>query len=147
METLSQSFGRRLRAIRDERGLSRQKLGELIGLSSTSIAAIEGGSQWPSAENIERICAFFKVPVAALFTDEAVKIQPTIEESLAQISAFIEEVRARPATIERNAPPVSPKDPLAETLEQVTDAERRVLLRMAEDLLRKRGVRKKETAT
>lgn len=81
METIGQSFGRRLRRLREERDLSRDKMGDRIGLSSTSIVAIEKGDQWASAETLEKISVFFKVPPAYFFTDEIVRILPTPEEA------------------------------------------------------------------
>ena len=60
METINQSFGRRLRKMREAHNLTREKLGEELGISSTSVYSIERGSQWVSPKTLDAISTFFK---------------------------------------------------------------------------------------
>lgn len=68
--------------MREKRDLSRDKMRGLIGLSSTSIVAIEKGDQWPSPETIEKLSKFFAVPPGYFFTDEVVRVVPNATEAL-----------------------------------------------------------------
>ncbi len=55
------AFGRRLRALRYEKELSQEKLGELAGLHRTYIGAIERGEESVSVDNITKIAKALKV--------------------------------------------------------------------------------------
>jgi len=59
-------FGRNMRRIRQARGYSQEKLGELAGLHRTYIGAVERGEQNVSLLNIAQIAAALHVPVSDL---------------------------------------------------------------------------------
>jgi transcriptional regulator with XRE-family HTH domain len=61
------AFGKRLRKIRKEHGLSQEKLGELAGLHRTYIGAIERGEESVSVDNVAKIAKALKVKQSYLF--------------------------------------------------------------------------------
>jgi len=69
-------FGERLRAVRQERGISQEKLAELAGLHRTYVSSIERGERNVSLVNIERLAAALGVAMAELMPDEAKPPRP-----------------------------------------------------------------------
>lgn len=55
------ALGKRLRAMRNERGLGQNALSAAIDASNASISLWETGKQIPSAEAIYKIASFFGV--------------------------------------------------------------------------------------
>lgn len=71
---LLRRFGRRVRALREARGLSQEALAHHVGLHRTYVGAIERGERNVSLINIARLADGLSVPVAHLFdgnSDEA----------------------------------------------------------------------------
>ena len=64
-------FGTRLRSIRQERGISQEKLAELADLHRTYVSSIERGERNVSLVNIERLAAALGVTMAELMPDTA----------------------------------------------------------------------------
>ena len=64
-------FGERLRAVRQQRGISQEKLAELAGLHRTYVSSIERGERNVSLVNIERLAAALGVAMTELMPDEA----------------------------------------------------------------------------
>lgn len=54
-------FSRRLRKLREKRGISRKALAELCGLSRNSVERYERGERIPSLTDAEEIAEFFGV--------------------------------------------------------------------------------------
>ena len=69
-------FGERLRAVRQERGISQEKLAELAGLHRTYVSSIERGERNVSLVNIERLAAALGVAMAELMPHEAKPPRP-----------------------------------------------------------------------
>lgn len=67
MDDPREAFGRRVRELRKERGLSQEKLAELAGLHYTYVGGIERGERNPALVNISRIAAALDVTLAELF--------------------------------------------------------------------------------
>ena len=67
MSDLKIEFGRRLREIRESRGLSQEKLGELIELSEDSVGNMERGKHWPRLKTLERLLLVLGVKAKDLF--------------------------------------------------------------------------------
>lgn len=51
----------RLKQLRNAKNISREELGEIVGLSKSMIAAFEQGKRNPRWETIQQFCDFFKV--------------------------------------------------------------------------------------
>jgi len=70
MTTLRQGFGRKLRALRKQAGLSQEKLAERAEISVDFLSLVERGVNAPSFETIERLAEALGVGVRELFEFE-----------------------------------------------------------------------------
>lgn len=61
------SFGKRLATIRKKKGITQEKLAELVEVHRTYIGFIEQGKRNPSISNIHKIAVALKVPIKDLF--------------------------------------------------------------------------------
>ena len=64
---LIEEFGKRIRQLRTERGLSQEQLAELTGFHRTYIGMVERGERNISLSNIGVFAATFKMSVSQLF--------------------------------------------------------------------------------
>lgn len=60
-------FGKRIRQLRDERGVSQEKLGELAKVHRTYVGMIERGEKNITLTNIEKFAKALKVNIQELF--------------------------------------------------------------------------------
>lgn len=67
------TFGARIRALRQARGLSQEKLAELAGLHRTYISSIELGERNVSLKNIQALADALGVSLQELFESESFK--------------------------------------------------------------------------
>lgn len=61
-----QRFGDQLRKVREKKGISQEKLGELAGLHRTYVSNVERGRCNISLLNIEKLAVALGVPMAKL---------------------------------------------------------------------------------
>jgi transcriptional regulator with XRE-family HTH domain len=61
-------FGKRVRAIREQKDISQEKLGELAGLHRTYVSTLERGLRNVSLVNIEKLAKALGVTMADLVT-------------------------------------------------------------------------------
>ena len=66
-ETGRRVFGERVRALRQERGLSQERLAELAGVHRTYLSSLERGERNVGLDNINAIAEALGVPPADLF--------------------------------------------------------------------------------
>ena len=59
--------GRRVRALRLERGMSQEKLGDGLGLTFQQVQKYEKGTNRIGAGRLQRISEIFEVPISAFF--------------------------------------------------------------------------------
>ena len=64
------AFGKRLKELRIERGLSQQKLGEMLGFCNQTISFWENGSREPDLDTLLAIAHFFEVGVEELLIED-----------------------------------------------------------------------------
>ena len=62
-------FGRRIKSLRNETGLSQEKFALKIGMDRTYYASVESGKRNISLQNIEKIAKGFGVSISQLFDD------------------------------------------------------------------------------
>ena len=62
-------FGRRLREIRGEAGISQEKLGELAGLHRTFVSMVERGERNVTIATVEKLAAGLNCRMADLMPD------------------------------------------------------------------------------
>lgn len=60
-------FGERIRTLRQDRGLSQERLAEMAGVHRTYLSSVERGERNVSLDNIYAIAAALSVPPADLF--------------------------------------------------------------------------------
>lgn len=63
-------FGKRLREVREQTGISQEKLAELSTLHRTYVSSVERGKRNISIENIERLALALGVPMRELMPEE-----------------------------------------------------------------------------
>lgn len=67
MSSLRLSFGKRIRELRTQAGLSQEDLAESAQISVDFVSLIERGVNAPSFETLERLCAALGVAARDLF--------------------------------------------------------------------------------
>lgn len=70
-------LGANVKELRKSKQLTQEKLAELVGVETTTIARIETGANFASSENFAKLCDIFNVPPAVLLTP---KPQLTLKE-------------------------------------------------------------------
>lgn len=63
-------FGKRLRELRIEKGLSQQKFGEIFGFCNQTISFWESGSREPDLDTLLDIAHYFEVPLEDLLEEK-----------------------------------------------------------------------------
>ena len=66
-----QDLGKRLRALRNERGLTLAQLGQQVGLSASYLSQIERGLAMPSLSRLTAIASALDVEMGYFFEDDA----------------------------------------------------------------------------
>ena len=69
MPDIKTSFGKRLRVLRQAKGLSQEELAHEAGLDRTYVSSVERGQRNISLENIERLAIALGVKIKDLFED------------------------------------------------------------------------------
>jgi transcriptional regulator with XRE-family HTH domain len=69
LSTIFVRFGLRLREVREQVGISQEKLAELAGLHRTYVSSVERGKRNISIENIERLSRALGTRMALLMPD------------------------------------------------------------------------------
>lgn len=72
-EAVSMDVGQRLRALREERGISMRSLARISGLSANALSMIERGLTSPSVSTLNKLAAALEVPITAFFREEPVR--------------------------------------------------------------------------
>ncbi|MBE5743981.1 MAG: helix-turn-helix transcriptional regulator [Clostridiales bacterium] len=62
-------FGKKLKELRMEKGISQQKLGEELGFCNQTISFWENGSREPDLDTLVEISRFFGVSIEDLLVD------------------------------------------------------------------------------
>ena len=65
--TLRKLFGKKLRSIRKERGMTQEAFAELLGISVDFLSMVERGLSAPSFESIEAFSITLGVPIRDFF--------------------------------------------------------------------------------
>ena len=80
-EALSVNISDRLRALREERGLSIRALGRLSGLSANALSVIERGLSSPSVSTLYKIAAALEIAVTVFFEETPPKNEVVFTKS------------------------------------------------------------------
>jgi transcriptional regulator with XRE-family HTH domain len=76
--TLAQEIGRRIQALRAERGISLSELARGAGLGKATLSAVESGTRNATLETLYGIAARLDVPLTALLAAPTPKDPPTV---------------------------------------------------------------------
>lgn len=68
LKNITIQFGKRVREIRSEKGLSQEELAFRAKVHRTYLGGIERGERNPSLKNIASIAKALNIPIAELFT-------------------------------------------------------------------------------
>ena len=67
MKTTKELLGARIRELRKIRGLSQERLAEMVNIEPRQISRIEGGKSYPSLDRLERFSQVLNVPLKTFF--------------------------------------------------------------------------------
>lgn len=70
MKKLKVQFGKKLRYLRKQRGITQEQLAETASISVDFLSLVERGINAPSFETIEKLACALNVPVKQLFNFE-----------------------------------------------------------------------------
>ena len=83
MKTFKEALGLKIKEYRKSRGLTQEKLAEIIDVNQRQLTRIENGENYPSAETFEKICLALEVPPDAFF-----KFEWQIKESIVKTGTY-----------------------------------------------------------
>jgi transcriptional regulator with XRE-family HTH domain len=66
--TDAELFGKRVRELREKRGVSQEKLAQASDLTTSFVSTIEGGKKTPSLTTVLKLARGLKVDAAELFS-------------------------------------------------------------------------------
>jgi transcriptional regulator with XRE-family HTH domain len=67
MGQLRQQFAKRLKELREQKGMTQEELAKASGLSVSFIRSVEQGVSAPSFESIEKIAQVLEIPIKEFF--------------------------------------------------------------------------------
>ena len=70
MDIRAVDFGKSLKRLREERGLSQEGLGRMCGVTHSTISQYETGMILPKVERLEKLATALRVPVSELLGQE-----------------------------------------------------------------------------
>lgn len=72
---ISKLVGKNIQTLRNNARLKQETLAEILGIQRTLLSQIENGHRLPYAELLERISAYFELPVFKLFIPDSWKLR------------------------------------------------------------------------
>lgn len=67
MTDLKKQFGKNLKQIRRQKGLTQEQLAEFIGMDTRNLCKMENGNHFPQAKNLEKIIEVLDINIKELF--------------------------------------------------------------------------------
>lgn len=89
MKTTKELLGARIKELRRARGISQERLAEMIEVEPSHMSRIEGGKSYPSLDRLERIAESLGMPMKAFFEFGHLE---AAEERLSDISEMVKEM-------------------------------------------------------
>ena len=94
---IAAGIGKRIRAYREQHGLSQKQMAELIGISPTRLCRYERGTEMPNAQTLAQIADVMDCTMDYLYhgrVEEVVgKIDPLLRAPFLELQNFSEETR------------------------------------------------------
>lgn len=91
MRTTKQLLALRLKELRKSRGLTQEKLAELIGRDTKHISKLEIAGSYPSIETLERIAKVLDVELKDIFNFDGLKDKTFIVNEFEKMIKFSDE--------------------------------------------------------
>lgn len=90
--SIREYFGKKLKEIKESKGLSQAALGELVNLQTQTVSQIERGCRAVSFTKLEEMIEKLEIDPSDLFTFEEIQKQPALIKNITkQLSGFDEE--------------------------------------------------------
>jgi len=96
---LLKRFGSRLRALRQERGLSQAQLGKKVRIGSRTILSYEQGKMAPSIDVIARLARFFGTTTDDLIFDDSSRTESMRDRELIDCLLQADQLPRRERTV------------------------------------------------
>ncbi|MDO5438055.1 MAG: helix-turn-helix transcriptional regulator [bacterium] len=94
--TIKKLLGKKIKNLRVKRGLTQEKLAEMVGISQRSLSGIEIGENFLTAETLDKILNCLKISIEDLFAVEHLKpANDLTEELLDEIAALKDEEKIK----------------------------------------------------
>ena len=91
MPTTKELLAKRLKQLRKSRGLTQEKLAELIGRDTKHISKLEIAGSYPSIETLERIANALDVELKDIFNFDGLKDRNFIKEEFQKLLQYSDE--------------------------------------------------------
>ena len=85
------AFGQAIKTARESRGLTREKVAEMVDLAPRYLLSIENTGQHPSLKNLYKLVRLFDISVDEYFFPETSKSKPTHRRQLDTILDDLDE--------------------------------------------------------
>ncbi len=95
MATLSELVGKRIKEIRESKGIKQNELAELIDIEPTNLSKLEKGVHLPKEETMQKITRALKVNVKDLFDFEHFQSREELLSNISQILQTADESEIR----------------------------------------------------
>lgn len=86
MGELSKNLGKKIKQIREMRGIKQITLAERLNMEPSNLTRIENGYQFPKEENLVKIAQILDVEVGDLFKNDSC---PSREQMLIKVSEIV----------------------------------------------------------
>ena len=78
--------GKRLKELREMKGLTVNRLANMAGISQSYLRDIEVGNKNPTVETLSYFCDALNISLAELFAESSDSINPVLKTSLAKLT-------------------------------------------------------------
>ena len=79
-------IGKRIVALRQQRGITTNKLANLSGVSQSYLREVEAGEKNPTVEFLSYICHGLRISLADFFSEDAPTIDPYLRQTIKSLS-------------------------------------------------------------
>jgi transcriptional regulator with XRE-family HTH domain len=131
---LKRAIGKRMRALRMDRGLSGRKVAELAEISTANYGVIESGYANVTLMSLDRIARALAVPLVSLLEDTPAQTTTGVEGALVAVRADLDQAHKQLDLCREELVRVSSRlqgfvDATQEALKQVANAEKKATRR------------------
>lgn len=84
MDDLKSKLGKRIQELRKSKGLTQEKLAELINIDIPNLSNIERGKKFMTVTTLEKIISVLDIEESELFNFEHIKTIPELKQEIIQ---------------------------------------------------------------